>query len=50
VREGRTEQVTGAQPQGITSCRSCHAHRELFCDRCHVEVSVAPDCFGCHTY
>jgi len=50
VREGKTDQVTGAHPQGIASCKGCHAHREQFCDRCHLQVSVAPDCFGCHRY
>jgi uncharacterized paraquat-inducible protein A len=38
------------QPQGITSCRGCHAHREQFCDRCHEQAGVTPDCFGCHSY
>ena len=50
IREGRREQVTGDLAQGITSCRNCHAHRELFCDRCHAHASVRLDCFGCHVY
>ena len=50
VREGRREQVGGPRPQGITSCRGCHAHRAEFCDRCHVRASVQPDCFSCHAY
>jgi hypothetical protein len=50
IREGRREQVMGAQAQGIGSCRGCHPHRELFCDRCHERSSVRLDCFGCHAY
>jgi hypothetical protein len=50
VREGQREQLASPRAQGITSCRSCHAHRELFCDRCHERASVRPDCFGCHAY
>jgi hypothetical protein len=50
IREGRREQVTGDHAQGITSCRNCHAHRELFCDRCHERASVRLDCFRCHAY
>ena len=50
MRDGHREQITGEHDQGITSCRNCHAHRELFCDRCHERASVRLDCFGCHTY
>jgi len=50
TREGRREQVTGEHTQGIGSCRGCHNHRELFCDRCHERSSVRLDCFGCHAY
>jgi len=50
MREGRREQVTGEHAQGIGSCKGCHAHRELFCDRCHERSSVRLDCFGCHAY
>lgn len=50
MREGRREQVSGERAQGIGSCRGCHAHRELFCDRCHERSSVRLDCFGCHPY
>ena len=50
MREGKREQITGAHAQGLGSCRSCHAHRELFCDRCHERASVRLDCFGCHAY
>lgn len=50
MREGRREHVTGEYAQGIGSCKGCHAHRELFCDRCHDRSSVRLDCFGCHAY
>jgi len=50
LREGKSEALTGARPRGLGSCRSCHAHREQFCDRCHARASVALDCYGCHTY
>ena len=50
MRTGRREQVSGEHAQGIGSCRGCHAHRELFCDRCHERSSVRLDCFGCHAY
>lgn len=39
-----------AQTQGISSCQGCHANREQFCDRCHEQAGVTPDCFGCHAY
>ena len=48
VREGKRENLTHAQ--GLASCRSCHAHREQFCDRCHEQASVRPECFDCHAY
>ena len=38
------------QLQGISACQGCHAHRDQFCDRCHQQVGVTPDCFGCHGY
>lgn len=50
VRQGMRAELTGAQPQGISSCRNCHAQRERFCDRCHEQAGVSPDCFGCHAY
>jgi hypothetical protein len=50
VRQGLRVEATGAQPQGLASCRSCHAQRELFCDRCHAKADVSVDCFGCHAY
>jgi hypothetical protein len=50
MREGRRAELTGAAPQGLGSCRDCHAHRERFCDRCHERASVRLDCFRCHAY
>jgi len=50
MREGRREQLAGARPLGLGSCRGCHAHKEQFCDRCHDRASVRLDCFGCHQY
>lgn len=38
------------QGRGLTSCRGCHSQREQFCDRCHAQAGVTPDCFGCHVY
>ena len=50
VRQGDRRGIGGENPQGITGCRNCHAQREHFCDRCHEQAGVAPDCFGCHAY
>ncbi len=50
LRDGKAAALMGAEPRGFGSCRSCHAHREQFCDRCHERASVRLDCFGCHTY
>ena len=50
LRDGQREQLAGPRAQGLGSCRGCHAHRELFCDRCHDRASVRLDCFGCHVY
>jgi len=50
LRQGNREHIAGARAQGLSSCRSCHAHREQFCDRCHERASVRLDCFGCHAY
>ena len=56
VRQGDRNMVDDPQAprvphaQGITSCRHCHAHRELFCDKCHEAASVRLDCFKCHPY
>ncbi len=35
---------------GFDRCRECHTSRERFCNRCHDEVNLTPDCFGCHYY
>jgi hypothetical protein len=35
---------------GLYKCKECHTSRERFCDRCHVAVSLHPDCWGCHNY
>lgn len=50
VRQGDRSALIGARPAGITSCKGCHAHREQFCDRCHQQAGVSPDCFACHPY
>jgi hypothetical protein len=50
VRQGDRSQVTGTYAQGITSCRRCHEHREMFCNKCHEAASVRLDCFNCHSY
>ena len=42
--------VRGTQSQGLGACQGCHAHREQFCNRCHAQAGVVPDCFGCHAY
>ena len=34
----------------LDRCRSCHVHRERFCDRCHQVVDVRIDCFDCHAW
>ena len=37
--------------QGLRDCKGCHTSREDFCDRCHNQVGLTPDCFtGCHNY
>jgi hypothetical protein len=50
VRDGQRGALGGARPQGMTSCRGCHAQRQQFCDRCHERASVGLDCFACHGY
>ena len=35
---------------GLNRCRECHTSRERFCNRCHNEVDLNIDCFGCHYY
>lgn len=50
VRRGDRSAITGLEPQGLSGCRSCHEQREQFCDRCHEQAGVSPDCFGCHVY
>lgn len=44
VREGHRGDVTWA------GCAACHPDRGRFCDRCHEEVNLAPDCFTCHAW
>ena len=44
VRYGKTGDIT------INKCRECHTSRERFCDKCHNEISMKPDCFECHHY
>jgi len=34
----------------LANCRTCHANREEFCNRCHNYVGVKPECFECHYY
>jgi len=46
VRDG----VRGGPPEGLSACQSCHARRAQFCDRCHAQAGVTPDCFACHAY
>ena len=44
VRDGRERRAT------FLECVKCHTSRVEFCDRCHVEVNLFPDCFTCHYY
>ena len=44
VRDGRERTAT------FLECEGCHTNRERFCDRCHIEVNLYPDCFECHYY
>ncbi len=30
------------------TCLACHADKERFCDVCHTEAAVTPDCWNCH--
>lgn len=50
VRQGNRKLAADPHAQGITSCRRCHEHRELFCNKCHDAASVRLDCFNCHRY
>jgi hypothetical protein len=50
VRDGRRQLLGGPSPRGIGSCSGCHQHKDRFCDRCHEQASVKPDCFECHDY
>lgn len=34
----------------FSRCRECHPNREGFCNQCHNQVNLQPDCFGCHYY
>ena len=44
VRDGQRGEV------GLSTCSTCHTHRDQFCDRCHNAVNLHLDCFGCHYY
>ncbi|MHC5008176.1 MAG: hypothetical protein ACYTGF_12535 [Planctomycetota bacterium] len=35
---------------GLKGCGDCHTSRQRFCDVCHDQVSMTPDCWGCHYY
>lgn len=30
------------------TCLGCHESKKEFCDRCHGELAVAPNCWSCH--
>ncbi len=36
--------------KGLNECRDCHQSRANFCDKCHINAGVTPDCFDCHYY
>jgi len=44
VRYGKRGEIS------LHNCKNCHTSRERFCKQCHSEVSMAPDCYGCHYY
>ena len=49
--DGKPLEVGGKRLQlGLGSCKACHTSRKRFCDKCHHQVSLTPDCFGCHYY
>jgi hypothetical protein len=31
-----------------STCMSCHAEKDKFCDRCHDYVGASPYCWDCH--
>ena len=40
----------GIRNEGLTACRSCHKHRDKFCEKCHDYIGVEPECWNCHNY
>jgi hypothetical protein len=52
LKELRDEELRRGAEREISfdKCRECHPSRERFCNRCHDEVNLVPDCFGCHYY
>lgn len=34
----------------LSKCKDCHTSRERFCNKCHMAISMTPDCYGCHYY
>jgi len=45
VRDGRRDPEVS-----FDKCTDCHKSRKHFCDRCHDQVNLTPDCFDCHWY
>jgi len=52
VRSGRRS-AADADGRMVTmslggTCLECHDNRKEFCDRCHLQLVVKPECWSCH--
>ena len=52
VRTGTRQALTfSGKPVRMSltgTCLGCHESKKEFCDRCHGELGVAPECWSCH--
>jgi hypothetical protein len=47
-RQARTATGQVVRMSLTGTCLGCHESKKEFCDRCHGELGVAPDCWSCH--
>ncbi len=52
VREGKVNYINNEgkiyKMSLQRTCMKCHDNKEKFCDRCHKNLVVQPDCWKCH--
>ncbi len=52
VREGKVNYINSEgkiyKMSLQRTCMKCHTSKEKFCDRCHNNLVVKPDCWKCH--